>query len=812
MPANIPTATYRLQLTRDFGFEQAAQCVPYLAELGISHLYLSPVTTARKGSRHGYDVTDPTALNPELGGEAGFEALSAACRQHDLGIIVDFVPNHMAATAENPWWYDVLRHGRASAFAGFFDIDWRRYDGFDHPAVTLPILGSALDEVIAQGQIKLDGDELRYFEHRLPLSPSSRQAGGALPDLLRRQHYRLVHWRHAAAEINYRRFFDINELAGLRIEAPEVFDAVHRLLFRLVGQGMIHGVRLDHIDGLRDPAAYCRRLEAELKAQGLAQPYILVEKILEADEAWPDFPGVSGTTGYEWAHLIARHLIDPAGLAELRRYWQQRGEGTTCAAAKTYILDTLFAGELDMLVARLAQLCDAGVARDALRRALVAYIVALPVYRTYRTPGPLRAADADIIRHALQTARTAAPDGQPAFDILERCLLAADDDGPSHEFIARLQQLSGPVMAKALEDTHFYRDIPLLALNEVGGNPDHDAATTAELHRRLRQRCATQPSGLTATATHDTKRGEDARLRIASLTEIPADWLALMQTWLHRHADRLPSIGHEYLLYQTLIGAWPLDPDDDGFRARLRQYAVKAFRESKTATSWLDPDEDYEQGVLAFLETRLDDTDFRAAFGDVAARASLLGALAGLSQLALKTLMPGVPDFYQGTEFWDYAMVDPDNRRPVDWAARQAALPVLRQPDWAMLAKNWQDGRIKMALQWQLLQLRRSLPQVFARGDYVPLQVVDNPDATAFMRVHDGEAVICVLLRHLAPLSEAGRRWPDFSACPGRVTLPDATRFSNLLTDGRPPVSGTLRLSEHLAPLPVGVWRSLRRN
>lgn len=805
MPVNPPLATYRLQLTHAFGFVQAADCVPYLAELGISHLYLSPITTARRGSTHGYDVTDPTALSPELGGDDGFEILSTACRMRDIGIIVDFVPNHMAATAENPWWYDVLRHGRSSAFAGFFDIDWREYDGFDQPAVTLPILGCALEDAIEQGQLAVAGDELCYFEHRLPLSPSSRQATGSLQDLLKLQHYRLVHWRHAASEINYRRFFDINELAGLRIEEPEVFDAVHRLLFRLTEQGMIQGVRLDHIDGLRDPEAYCRRLEAELKAHGLVRPYLLIEKILEADEILPDFPGIQGTTGYEWANLITRHLINPTGLSELRSYWRQRGEGTTCSEAKAYVLDTLFAGELGMLAARLAQISTEGMRRDDLCQALKAYIIALPVYRTYLTPGNLRPTDAAIIRQALQKARAGTPGDWPALDILERSLLSASHGGPAAEFVARLQQLSGPVMAKALEDTYFYREVPLLALNEVGGHPDHGAVTIAELHLRLKRRHAEQPAGLTATATHDTKRGEDARLRIASLTEIPADWIALMQAWLRRHSDTLPSVGHEYLLYQTLIGAWEPQPGDACFRARLRQYIVKAFRESKTATSWLDPDEEYEQAALAFLDARLADSDFLKAFHDVAERASLLGALSGLSQLALKTLMPGVPDFYQGTEFWDFSMVDPDNRRPVDWEARAVALQAVRMPDWAALKSRWRNGQIKMALQYKLLQQRQRLPRVFERGDYIPLHIDGSPTAFGFARSHDSDMIICIIARSLSAITNGGRVWPDFSEYPGSISLPDGLRFTDVLRNDGPRYAGTMPVGDLLGMLPVSI-------
>lgn len=824
MPPSTPIATYRLQLTQAFGFLQAADCLPYLAGLGISHLYLSPITTARRGSSHGYDVTDPTRLNPELGGEAGFEKLVAACRALDIGIIVDFVPNHMAATAENPWWQDVLRHGRESAFDGFFDIDWQQYDGLLGPAVTLPILGSTLEAAIEKGHLSVAGDNLVYFEHRLPLSPASlrwlvhRKAEGAAADagllqgLLRRQNYRLVHWRCAATEINYRRFFDINELVGLRVEDPKVFDAAHVLLFRLVEQGKIHGIRLDHIDGLRDPHAYCRRLEGELKARGLKTPYVLVEKILEADEPLPDFPGVRGTTGYEWANLITRHLIDPAGLSELRAYWAQRGEGARCADAKDYVLDTLFPGELDKLAARLARLSAERMECDSLRQALKAYIIALPVYRTYITPGHIRPEDAEIVRQAVDHAKAAAPDCHPALDLLQRSLLSADGADQSVEFIARLQQLSGPVMAKALEDTHFYRDIPLLALNEVGGNPDNEAASAEEVHRRLGQRQATQPAGLTATATHDTKRGEDARLRIAGLAEISADWIDLMQAWLRRHADTLPSAGHEYLIYQTLVGAWDGNPGSDDFRKRLKQYAVKAFRESKTATSWLDPDPDYEQAAFAFIEARLSDEKFRAAFDAVARRVSLLGALSGLSQLALKALMPGVPDFYQGTEFWDLSMVDPDNRRPVDWAARRLVMRSVRSPDWAALQDQWQNGHIKMALQYQLLQLRRRLPLVFERGDYIPLQVADNPDVLGFARSHDGETVICVIAHQFASITDGGRSWPDYSNFPGSILLPEGMRFTDVLAKGRADCGGTIRLCDLLGTLPVSVLYSGRKD
>ncbi len=632
------------------------------------------------------------------------------------------------------------------------------------------------------------------IERGLVAYNSDTEAGAAsLHRLLERQSYRLAYWRVAFAAVNYRRFFDINDLAGLCVERPSVFRGIHPLVARLIAEGRLHGLRLDHIDGLRDPAQYTTRLRKLIsKARGAARRngpfYVVVEKILGEGEEIPRFAGVAGTIGYEWLNAISRVLVDGKGLTPLERTWrafteEQASFADMLDAAKRRVIDTMLASEFTVLSLALARIAAGHFSTrdftlERLREALLLYVLEFPVYRTYATAAGASDGDRSTINAAIDRARARwlGPDPE-IFDFLRRAVML-DLDGDSgysaprvRDFALKLQQFTGPLMAKSLEDTTFYRYHSLLALNEVGGHPNARELTLVDFHDAQRKRVTTAPTGLTATATHDTKRGEDARPRILALSEIAADWETAVTDWHSRnaalvhHADGkcLPSAAHEYMIYQTLIGAWP-GKVDEAFISRMQAYALKAAREGKQETSWANPNEAYEKALNDYIAALLDSTvsaGFLGSFARFAARTSLLGALNGLSQLALKALIPGVPDFYQGTEFWDLSLVDPDNRRPVDYSARIQALAA-EGPDWAELAANWQDGRIKLALTHRLLRLRQEFADLFSRGDYQPLQVT-GPHAghvIAFARSFRQQTLVVAIARHYAPLTGRGAHWP----------------------------------------------------
>jgi (1->4)-alpha-D-glucan 1-alpha-D-glucosylmutase len=912
MPSSLPLATYRLQLTSKFTFDDAAALVPYLADLGISHVYASPFMWARAGSAHGYDVINHAALNPELGGEDGFARLSEALTRADLGLILDFVPNHMAVHgADNAWWLDVLEWGPASPYAPFFDIDWARIPGGPRPGVLLPLLGRPYAEVLAAGEIDLrfdphDGSfSAWYFDHRLPIAPQCyagilRRIAGCLqardatmaaelralarqrvdtpeaartlksalarlsrakaliqdglqpyrPDpkqpataaalhlLLERQNYRLAHWQLASSNINYRRFFDINNLAALRVEYPPAFEAIHPLVLRLITEGRLHGLRLDHIDGLWDPHAYCGRLQGAIThARAGREPfYTVVEKILEPNESLPPFPGVAGTTGYEWLNAISRVLIEPHGLPPLARAWraftgEPRAFADILMEAKRYVIANLLASEFTTLVQLLGRIAAGhfstrDFAPPCLRGALEAFVLQFPIYRTYIAPDRVSEADRHVIVETIAAARGQEPQDQAIFAFLES-LLTLDLIAPGRrthsrrrmlQFVGKLQQLTGPLMAKSLEDTAFYRDHAILALNEVGGRPDAGALSPTQFHDAMTERAGSWPHGLTATATHDTKRGEDARMRLLALSELAPDWAAAASEW-HRLNDslahstcgsRAPSLAHEYLFYEALLGACPSDKIDAAFTERMQAFMLKAAREGKQQTSWLDPNPEYERALKGFIADALQpDGAFLAAVKPLAERIARLGALNSLSQLTLKAMMPGVPDFYQGSEFWDLSLVDPDNRRPVDFAARASTLiQVEAMADWAKLAQRWQDGAIKLALTRKLLHLRQQHQQLFEAGDYRAV-LVNGPHrdhVIAFARIHAGSAIIVAVGRRLAQLTDGGRQWPRGSDWKAEL---DLTGFdqTEMLEPTRAPVARA-HLSTLFATIPVAILRA----
>lgn len=921
MPRDIPLATYRVQLTKDFGFDDAAAIVPYLQALGISHLYASPFLLARAGSTHGYDIVDHSRLNPELGGEEAFGRLSQALAQADMGLILDFVPNHMGVgRADNAWWLDVLEWGPKSPHAASFDIDWETLPFKAEGGVLLPILGRTYGDALDAGEIKLAFDPTEgsfsawYFEHRLPIRPNrygeilrtavaaaeaaeelagrrlleladlhpdprapSREeapafkaalaavAGGAdvierglrayrptdrdptpgamLHRLLERQHYRVAHWRVAVSEINYRRFFDVNDLAGLRVENLHTFTAVHRLVVRLIAENRLHGLRLDHIDGLQNPVRYCRRLQRLVRsARGGARStlplYTLVEKILAEGEEMPRLPGVAGTTGYEWLNTISRVLLDERGMPALRdaaRALTGRTQPfeTVLEQAKRRVLDTMLSSEFTVLARLLARIA-AGHRRtrdftfDRLRAALELYIIHFPVYRTYITVEGASPADRATIALTIAVARAQwfGPDGE-IFDLLQdaltRDLIAPGRQGYSRarvrRFALKVQQFTGPMMAKSLEDTAFYRYFDLIALNEVGGNPVLPGLSPADFHAAMAARAQSSPHGLTATATHDTKRGEDARARLLVLSELPAEWAQAAEHWTSLNAPlvhtdgtrRAPSRGHEYMLYQALVGAWPLGGPDQDFVQRMQAYAIKAAREGKLETSWTNPDEAYESALTRFVGNLLDparSAPFIESFSAFACRVALIGALNSLSQLALKATMPGVPDFYQGTEAWDLSLVDPDNRRSVDFSSREKRLHHLAQnQDWSELARRWPDGGIKLALTRHLLALRARLPNAFTAGSYHPLPVVgaDADHVVAFARSDGRRSAIVIVGRHFARVTDGGRSWSPGSGRDAAVAVAGWGPVRHLLAPSGAIVGERVPVAALFESLPVAV-------
>lgn len=800
----VPLATYRLQFRNGMTFETARALVPYWRDLGVSHLYASPIFTAVSGSTHGYDVADQNEIDPVLGGRAGFERLAHELRRAGLRIILDIVPNHMAASLENPWWRSVVQWGRESPFAGHFDIDWSR-------PLTLPVLGQPFEAAVAAGEVSLMPDwpagtlALAYFDNRFPLHPRSwdlllaempdgaaltglreaaRQArpedAAALQDKLRafsdapagsrlarhleqcsrdgdvltnvheRQPWRLNFWKTASRELSYRRFFEITGLVGLAVEKETVFDDAHRLTLELLREGLIDGLRIDHVDGLADPGGYLRRLR---QAVG-DEVYIVVEKILGAgEELPPDWP-VAGTTGYEFIEAAADLLVDPQGLSQLSHaYETTTGSAPTDTLrqqAKRQIITRNFEGELEQVTDLFAGLPEAPD-RQEIRDALVRLLVHLCVYRSYGTDGPLGDTDSAMIRMARNAAAEAEPAGpHRALDFVTEAIMSGG--GEADRARMRLQQLSGPAMAKGVEDTLFYRDHRFLALNEVGGDPDRGSFSLERFHATMVERANHAPTALSATATHDTKRGEDARTRLYALSEAPDYWRGLVEQWRRRHSGWIvdlpdgpaPEPEVEWMLYQALAGVWPEAPLDRGafenLRSRFLPYVEKVLREAKTRTGWTEIASAYEDAVKNYAARLLDVED--AAFASEMSKAlgpiRQAGWLNSLTQTLVKLTAPGVPDFYQGAEGGDFSLVDPDNRRPVDWEELRRRL--------AAAPTNYPDRAFKQFMIKRGLAARRRHPELFAHGDYRPLTIRGNgrKHLVGFLRQH-GDTALAVL-------------------------------------------------------------------
>jgi len=962
---DTPLATYRLQFSSAFTFDDARALLPYLSRLGISHVYASPFFKARPGSTHGYDITDHNSLNPEIGDAASFDAYCDGLQERRMGQVVDFVPNHMGiGQADNAWWLDVLEWGQDSAYAEYFDIDWLSPKAALCGKVLVPFLGDHYGTVLEAGELKLVFDAADgtfscwYYEHRFPITPgeytplltgalvrlrnadgvgdevlvdlellvagfrdlrrparsarhrSTRRAKAArlkqqlaelarlspaavesihatldelngapgqsdtfqsLHQLLQKQPYRLAFWRVAAEEINYRRFFQINDLAGVRVEVPAVFDGIHAFVLDLIAAGRIHGLRIDHVDGLFDPKHYLQRLQTKVGERTARDKeeekgfYVVVEKILahheKLREDWP----IAGTTGYEFLNRLNGLFVDPTAEDALERIYrrfigQVPDFETLVYSSKKQAMDQELASELRVLANEFVRLAESSwLTRDhtlvGLRQALREVVASFPVYRTYvdrRGAGPEDRRDIDWA--VSQARRRSQRVDKTVFDFLHGVLstdIAVGRDSPYkrvevQRLAMKFQQYTGPVMAKGVEDTTFYRYNRHASLNEVGGEPSRFGVSVTAFHYLNQDQARRWPCGMLCSATHDTKRGEDVRARINVLSELPQAWGQRVRRWatLNRrrktvaHDAMVPDLNDEYLFYQTLVGAWPLefhgaldlDPVSmETFRARMVTYMEKAVREAKVHSSWIDPDAEYEDALQTFISRVLDVSkanpflaDFQAFHADIAE----MGMLNGLAQTVLKLTVPGVPDIYQGCELWDLSLVDPDNRRPVDFQRRTEVLQSFgdvvggeRNPSPADLLTHWPDGMVKMFVVWKLLHLRQGLPELFLGDTYTPLETSGEgaDHLCCFLRNGEQGEVLVAAPRLMAalvnetdrlPLGE--RAWRDT-----RLLLSDSSQtatWTNVFTGERVTAdhdadgNAGFRAAEIFATFPVAVF------
>ncbi len=929
----IPLSTYRLQFRRGFGFREARELAPYLNRLGITDVYASPIFQAHSDSASGYDIVDPTSLNATLGSWEEFTAFSRELQRLEMGLVLDIVPNHMAAHSSNRWWKDVLENGPSSPYAYYFDIEWDPPSRSRSGKILWPILGAPYGEALERQELVLrfseEGFSIQYFDRLLPVDPATygailshvqREPPGngdgepgvseasemaavsglvqALPastatepeeagdryrdtqelkrllwklylthdgfragmdecvrtfngvaedprsfdlvdNLLGQQPYVLSFWRVAREKVNYRRFFDISGLVGVNVEEPEVFAATHALVFQLVYEGWVTGLRIDHIDGLYDPAEYLRRLR-----ERLPDCYIVVEKVLERDETLcPEWP-VSGTTGYDFADALGGVTVRPEGLdrlgsAYLRCTGEQGDLADVVYRQKKRVIEQLFAGGALSLSLHLNLLAEQDrYAKDAspqgLYSALVEVTACLPVYRTYTRSFQLRAQDQLEVDQAFQEARRRNSQvSETVWNFLRRVMLldcpsslSAEQRASWKQFVQRWQQFSGPVMAKGKEDTAFYIYNRLISMSEVGGQGQ--PLPVGDFHRFEETRARLWPHSLNAGTTHDTKRGEDVRARIHVLAEIPEAWERRVKRWQHWNARckravngvSVPGPNEEYFIYQMLVGAWPLDPGDTGaFQERLQNALVKSWREAKLYTSWASPDKSYEAAVADFVATVLTpagDNRFLPDFIRFQQRVAASGAFHSLSQTVLRLASPGVPDIYQGAECWELSLVDPDNRRPVDFARLQATLPEPASRDVAGLLKNWRNGAVKQYVTQRVLACRRDRPDVFLNGEYVPLEAGGESAhrVIAFAR-HSGMSwSIAVAPRFPARLSKSmgppiGKRvWAG-----AELSFPSTAprHWLNLFTGEEIDVQGTGRvaMADILRHFPVALFTAL---
>jgi (1->4)-alpha-D-glucan 1-alpha-D-glucosylmutase len=920
------TSTLRLQFHKDFTLDDAVPLVPYFAALGISHVYASPLLKARPGSMHGYDVVDPTTVNPELGGEDALRRLVAALRANGMGLILDIVSNHMAVGGpHNPWWLDLIEWGRRSPYAEFFDIQWHSTDPMLEGNLLLPFLGSDYGTALRNGEVPLRFDTahgrffVEHYEHIFPICPpdyaglliaseapalaelgarfaalaqhpqayaqakvlrqelsrlaaepqhakaidsvlarfdsTTEEGFERLHRLLEKQQYRLASWRTAADDINWRRFFDINELGGLRVERAAVFEATHSKIFQLVAEGLVDGLRIDHIDGLADPRGYSRKLRRRVKSLLTQRPAeaavehfpIYVEKILGAGEQLHSDWTVDGTTGYEFMNQVSLLQHDARGKDSLVELWEKVSGRTgdfaeEARAGRQLVLNGTLAGDFEAVARALLRVARNDVmSRDltlgAIRRSLQELIVHFQVYRTYISACGRPAEDEHFFQHAVEQARAHLNEGDwPVLDYLQRWFggepLRHMPPGRARKALkhacVRFQQLTSPAAAKAVEDTAFYRSAVLLSRNDVGFDPEQFSAPAEDFHLACTQRLERFPSNLLATATHDHKRGEDSRTRLAVLSERSSwyaahvtHWMALAEGIRGEYADApAPTGGDEAMLYQALIGAWPLGleaEDREGLQAlfeRVAQWQQKALREAKLLSSWSAPNEAYEQQCRGFLEKLLLDDSalpLRQSLASAVRQIAPAGALNSLAQSLLRMTVPGVPDLYQGAEYWDFSLVDPDNRRPVDYAAREQALQA--ETALAQLMEHWQDGRIKQALVARTLHLRASHAELFLQGDYQPLEVEGEHanKVLAFARTTATQRAIVIVPRlcsdllgdAASPLIDSSKWGDTHIKLPKHACLPN---LKGLFSDHAVTPEEGIRLTTALKDFPVNLY------
>lgn len=794
----IPVSTWRIQFRNGMTFDRAAGLIPYLQALGISHLYASPIFTATRGSTHGYDVTDVNEIDPAIGGRAGFERLVSALKEAGIGLILDIVPNHMSTSLENPWWRDVIEYGEQSRYARHFDIDWSR-------RLTLPFLGDDFAAVVEKGEISIQRDPdtgrpaMVYYDTWYPLTPASWAGreeqimtladAASIARLHEQQPWRLSSWRDAAWDLSWRRFFEITGLVGVRVEDPAVFDDTHALILALVRSGAVDGLRVDHVDGLADPKGYLQRLR---QAAG-DDCYITVEKILAKGEHLPaDWP-ISGTTGYEFIASLAEVLVDDEQIDTLRAAWDEvvgkvQDPHAELRAARGLMVDRNFAGEFATLLGLANTLAreepqppEEAVLRHALRELLLAF----PVYRTYGTDAGLSSDDVRLLQQVI-TPIDADP---PALSLLTRILTGEVANRPlANTFRTRFQQLTGPLMAKSVEDTLFFRQNMGLALNEVGAEPLPQGFSLTRFHQEMATRRERQPDALSGTSTHDTKRGEDARARLYTLTEAPGLWAECVTRWRQMNQTHVrflndgtaPKAADTWMLYQALAGVWPpdLQPDDhpglNALAARFLEFVEKALREAKQRTDWVDSNEAYETVVLEYARHLLsaENQTFLTDFSRSLQPFIRAGLVNSLSQTLIKLTAPGVPDIYQGSEALNFSLVDPDNRREPDYPrlAQQ-----LRSADFSVVNREsaWRSGQVHQFVTATLLQLRQHKPGLFRRGDYIPLITHGEQaeKAIAFARTEGNDALIVIVPRLVfAAASHTGNTlWAQTS-----IALPDS--------------------------------------
>lgn len=930
----IPVATYRIQVNSAFNFEATKNLIPYLKELGISEIYVSPIFKAKKGSSHGYDVVDHSQINPELGTPEELEALVSELQQRDMGWVQDIVPNHMAYDSQNLWLMDIMENGQDSDYSDYFDIEWNHPYEDIKGRVLAPMLGTFYGEALENGEIQLSYEEsglsVNYYSLKLPVRIESysrflthnlghlpRALGGRnhpdfmkllgifyliknlpsepkgkerydqlafvkgllwelytqnphvqefidsnvkvfngekgnpesfnlLDSLMAEQFYRLSFWKVGAEEINYRRFFTVNELICVKIQELKVFNKAHALVSKLVEEGKITGLRVDHIDGLYDPTEYLKRLRHKV-----GNAYITVEKILEPKENLPETWPIQGTSGYDFLNylngIFCRRETE-------RKFTEIYSNFTDCHSSyqrlslekKHLIVDKNFAGDVDNLAQILKKI--AGQSRrssdftlNGLKRTLSEVLELFPVYRTYVNGDGMREDDRAYIQEVIEAAKKRIPLFLNEINYIEKLLLQKfekplpAEDAQRLHFVMRLQQVTGPLMAKGIEDTLFYVYSRLISLNEVGGNPGKFGITPDEFHSFNQQQMAKWPHKMNATATHDTKRGEDARARLNVLSEIPEEWEKQVKRWSEINRSQkilvreraVPVANDEYFFYQTLVGAFPFyESERAEFLGRVKDYTLKSVREAKLHTAWLRPDTEYEEGFLAFVEKVLEPSDsneFLKEFLPFQKWVAGYGIFNSLSQTLLKVASPGVPDFYQGTELWDLSMVDPDNRRPVNFDRRIWFLQDLKEKAKTDILKLLQallsdkeDGRIKFFLTFQALQARSQNLEVFQKGDYQPLKVVGkfNEHIVAFARSFGDTTAIAVAPRFLTalvtpdecPLGE--QVWADT-----HIELPQGapSAWHNAITEQTISGSGKMAIAEILQHFPVALLVS-RRN